>query len=581
MKGYLLPADFGLRLAGVKVLALLGAYLYILLLHWRPNYGPPGFFWLTFALLAAGNLALLTRFPTAGEQQERRQLISFFLDLLAVVYLTILHPHLYVLLVIGLAMISSFYNFVLPRSSGILVTSLSMVMLAFAVLIAMAGPGGEQAFQVSGPLTPREGLATLVLGLSLLLSTTWLVRRIRKSVDAMFKTTDDLAFELTSQAVDASISVDELEEKNQEIRTLLALLQNIVSVLDWDDLFSNVVLALRNRFRFDKFSLYLYREQGSALELAVELGADKVSGAAKSIGIGEGVVGWVFAQKKGVLIDDVRKDERYKEFSERGKRIRSLCCVPLVFRGETLGVMCLDSERPASFDPPAFAFLLELAPLISIAVSNSMSYVAVKEESHTDNLTGLRNHRGFMENLLPLLGDSYTEGFALAVMVLDIDNFKRINDTYGHQVGNLILIDLAEILKTFFRGSDLVGRFGGEEFIVVLNGTPADIAPRIAEQLRRKIESHQFPISLQKDAFKQVTVSIGLATTGDTNLEAEIASGSRSREHDVFLKNDTELAELIIENADQALYVAKREGKNQVRLSFQYPLAPAAEQLTA
>jgi diguanylate cyclase (GGDEF)-like protein len=142
---------------------------------------------------------------------------------------------------------------------------------------------------------------------------------------------------------------------------------------------------------------------------------------------------------------------------------------------------------------------MELAPLISIAVSNAMSYGAIKEESHTDNLTGLKNHRGFMENFLPLLADAYTDGFALSVMVLDIDNFKRINDTYGHQVGNLILIDLAEILRTFFRASDLVGRFGGEEFIVVLNGTPADIAPRIAEQLRRKVESHQFPISLQRD----------------------------------------------------------------------------------
>jgi diguanylate cyclase (GGDEF)-like protein len=479
-------------------------------------------------------------------------------------------------MLISLILISGFYNFVLPRAAGILVGSLTLSMYGFAILLGITAVSENGIIPVSEALQPMEGAAMAIFGVSILLSTTWIVRKIRRTVDTIYKATDDLAFDLTAQAIDASILVDELVEKNQEIQTLLALLQNIVSVLEWDELFKKVVVAFRNRFKFDKFSLYLYREDTAELELVVESGAEKVSGASRRIKPGEGVVGWCFSQNKGVLIHDVRNDQRYKEFSERGKRIRALCCVPLVFRGSALGVMCLDSEKAASFDEKAFAFLEELSPLISIAVSNSMSYVAVKEESHTDNLTGLKNHRGFMENFLPLLSDSYTDEFSLALMIMDIDNFKKINDTYGHQVGNLILTDLAEILKSFFRTSDLVARFGGEEFVVVLNGTPSDIAPRIAEQLRRKVEMHQFPISLQKDAFKQVTVSIGLATTSDTNLDPQIVSGSRSRgEADVYLRNDAEIAEAIIENADQALYVAKREGKNQVRLSFQFPVATA------
>jgi diguanylate cyclase (GGDEF)-like protein len=178
-----------------------------------------------------------------------------------------------------------------------------------------------------------------------------------------------------------------------------------------------------------------------------------------------------------------------------------------------------------------------------------------------------------MEIFLPLLSSGYCDEFSLALIIMDIDDFKKINDTYGHPVGNIVLTELAEILKNFFRGTDIVARFGGEEFVVVLNGTPPDIAPRIAEQLRRKIEAHQFPISLQRDAFKQVTMSLGLATSADTNLAPEIVTGSRGRaEQDVYVANVKELAELLIENADQALYVAKREGKNQVRLSFQYPI---------
>jgi len=576
VKGYLLPSDFGRKLALIKTVSLFGGFVYVWLTHYREaSHGPPWVFAGALVGLLLVNWAMLWRTSAEAEGQERLYLLSYFVDILAVSYLTILHPGLYLLMLIGLLIVTSFYNFVLPRTSGILVAVLSTTLYAFGLLIAI-DPGHN--LPMDEKLTPMQAAATMLLGLSLLIATTWLVRKVRRNVDKIYQVSDDLAYDLTSQAVDASILVDELVEKNQEIQTVLSVLSNIVSVLDWDDLFKNVVASLHHRFTFDKFSLYLYREAEGELELTVERGAEKASGAAKHIKPGDGVVGWCFSQSKGVVISDVREDARYREFSERGKRIRSLVCAPLVFRGEALGVICLDSEKPSSFDQKAGEFLSEIAPLISIAVSNSMSYVAVKEESHTDNLTGLKNHRGFMETFLPLLSDAYTDDFPLAVMALDIDFFKKINDTYGHQVGNLVLIEFANILKEFFRASDLVGRTGGEEFIVVLNGTPAEIAPRIAEQLRRKVETHQFPISLQKDAFKQVTISVGLATTADSNLTPEIATGSRSRgEPDVYLRNETEIATLLIENADQALYVAKDEGRNQVRLSFKYPLRESTE----
>jgi diguanylate cyclase (GGDEF)-like protein len=577
LKGYLLPSDFGRKLALIKTISLLGGFAFVWLTHYRPeSHGPPWVMAAVLGVLYALNWALLWNVPQGPDAHERRYLLSYFLDILAITYLTVFHSSLFLLLLIGLLIVTTFYNFVLPRSSGILIAALSVVLCGIAVLISV-DPGG--ALPVDEALEGSQAGANLLIGIVLLVATTWLVRKVRRTVDTIYSVSDELAFDLSSQAVDAEILCDELAEKNQEIQTVLSVLQNIVSVLDWDDLFKNVVAALHHRFNFDKFSLYLYREAEGELELTVERGAEKASGAAKHIKPGDGVVGWCFSQGRGVVISDVRTDERYREFSERGKRIRSLVCAPLVYRGEALGVICLDSEQIGSFDAKAGEFLNEIAPLISIAVSNSMSYVAVKEESFTDNLTGLKNHRGFMETFLPLLSNAYTDDFPLAIMVLDIDFFKKINDTYGHPVGNLVLIEFAKILREFFRASDLVGRVGGEEFAVVLNGTPSEIAPRIAEQLRRKVEQHQFPISLQKDAFKQVTVSVGVATTADNNLIPEIATGSRSRgEPDVYLRNEADIASQIFENADKALYVAKGEGRNQVRLSFQYPLreAPAA-----
>jgi diguanylate cyclase (GGDEF)-like protein len=576
VKGYLLPASFGLQLLIVKVVGLVGGYIFTWLSFASPEhagamyYGPPVLFWGTLAFFLAANSLLLLRLPSHPDHQERVYLLCFFLDLIAIGYMDFFQAPAYVPMLIGLAMVCGFYNFVLSRTSGIMTTGMVMVIYCLGVLSASQGIlAGELTF---GPL------AMIVLGLAVLFAVAYLVRKVRRTIDHVFTTTDELAFDLTSQAVDASILVDELIEKNREIQTLIQVLHDIVSVLEWDSLFKNIVQAFRHRFKFDKFSLYLYDSEKGVLELRHESGAEKLSSGLAAIRPGDGVVGWCYANKRGVVINDVRTDERYREFSERGKRIRSLCCVPLDYRGQQLGVLCLDSEKPSAFDERASGFLAELGPLISIAVQNSMNYVAVKEESHTDPLTGLKNRRGFMEIFLPLLSSSYCDDFSMALIIMDIDDFKKVNDTYGHPVGDLLLTDLAEILKTFFRGTDIVARFGGEEFVVVLNGTPPDIAPRIAEQLRRKVEAHQFPISLQRDAFKQVTLSLGLATTGDTNLKPEIISGSRGRqEQDVYVANVQELAEQLIENADQALYVAKREGKNQVRLSFQYPNAPQGE----
>jgi diguanylate cyclase (GGDEF)-like protein len=557
----------------VKLLVLFGGYLYVWLLHFAPAHGPAWVFWLSCLLFSAATVLLYSMFTSQPEKQERQYLVSLLIDLLALAYLCFLHPPMLLLLLIGLVIVCGFYVFVLPRTSGLLVAGLALMLYLSSALTGFyAGNIG---------LTPRDLAAEIVVGLAGILGVALLVRKVKRGIDAVYETADSLALELSTQAIDSAIAVEVMTERNREVQTLLQILQNIGSILEWDELFESIVQAFRNRFSFDKFSIYLYDKEQNQLALRVESGSDRATGAAKTVNPGQGIVGWCFEHAKPVLLDDVREDLRYTQFNERGKRIRSLASLPLVFRAERLGVLCLDSERVAAFDAKSFMFLESMAPLIANAVVNSISYTEVKTESFTDNLTGLYNHRGFMDKFLPLLQDAFTDEFPLAVIMIDIDDFKKVNDTYGHLVGNLILTDLSDILQSFFRGSDLVGRYGGEEFIVVLNNTPSDIAPRIAEQLRRKIEAHQFPISLQRDTFKQVTISMGVSCTGDSNLAVEIVRGSRLRgEPDVYLRNLDELAAQMIDNADQALYAAKREGKNVVMLShhYQMPQQPALDQ---
>ena len=555
-----------------KLIGFSTGYLFVWLLYFEESgiYGHPGIFWSSLVLMAVVNVCLFHYMAPTPENNERVYLYSLAIDMVTAIYLFMAEPRMILIFLIALVIINSFYNFVLPRGTGTLLTAFSAVLYIFSILLA------RKDQDVPSFHNNTEAAAYFLVGLGVLATATLLVRKIKRNIDEIYQVSNELVMDLTMQAISADISVESLVERNREIQTLLQILENIISVLDWEELFGKIVEALRNRFDFDKFSIYIYNQDNQRLDLKVESGDEAATGVARSIKLDQGVVGWCFSNREGVLIDDVAEDKRWESFNQRGKKIKSLACMPLMFRQEALGVLCLDSHRSKSFDADAFAFLQSIAPLISIAVSNSLSYTTVKTESHTDNLTGLNNHGGFMEKFIPMLNEAYCKDISLGLIYMDLDHFKAINDSYGHLVGNLVIQELAQILKTFFRTTDLVGRWGGEEFTVVLRGTPPEIAPRIAEQLRRKIEAHQFPISLQKDAFKQVTISIGLATTADTNLTPEVSRGSRSAgEGDVFLKNVNEIAALLVDNADHALYTSKNSGRNQVMLSKYYPISQA------
>ncbi|HIE35102.1 MAG TPA: GGDEF domain-containing protein [Campylobacterales bacterium] len=159
-----------------------------------------------------------------------------------------------------------------------------------------------------------------------------------------------------------------------------------------------------------------------------------------------------------------------------------------------------------------------------------------KTESQIDFLTGLVNRRRFDRALLELLNDLHTKNYPFSLILLDIDNFKKINDKYGHPGGDKVLQEVATILKNFLRANAIVSRFGGEEFAVILPGSKLDEAEHIAQRLRKAIENRSFHIDDLK-----VTASFGVT-------EAK--------------KDDT--LESIYERADKALYKAKKSGKNIV-----------------
>ncbi len=169
-----------------------------------------------------------------------------------------------------------------------------------------------------------------------------------------------------------------------------------------------------------------------------------------------------------------------------------------------------------------------------------------KKEASIDFLTQVANRASFDRALSDMINDFYKRNYPFALIMIDIDNFKKINDTYGHQAGDYVLKELARLLKSQLRARDVIARYGGEEFAILLPGVSFSQAIRVAERLRKSVEKHLFKYGEQ---VIPVTVSVGVAMMRDGFDETAI-----------------------IEKADKALYLAKRSGKNQVKTDLDVEL---------
>lgn len=213
--------------------------------------------------------------------------------------------------------------------------------------------------------------------------------------------------------------------------------------------------------------------------------------------------------------------------------------IPLMIENEIIGVLNLNDNEKGFFNVGDLDFSLNVSEFVAISISNALLFEKVEKLSVTDGLTGLDNHQQMQSILKNEVFRCQRYSSSLSVIMLDIDHFKNVNDTYGHQKGDDILLDFASIMKKFCRSNDVAARYGGEEFVLVLPETKVKGAVYIAERIREEMASQTFQ---HKGTDFNVTVSCGIAEF-DSNL----------------IKGPADL----IKVADEALYKAKHEGRNR------------------
>ena len=273
-----------------------------------------------------------------------------------------------------------------------------------------------------------------------------------------------------------------------------------------------------------------------------------------TISFSEGITGWATRNREAVHCNQAHLDPRVRTVPGTPLEPEALICVPLVARGQIKGALNIYREGDGvAFSETEFEIAKRFGDAAALALDNAEIRASLEHQARTDSLTGLFNHSVFYERLLQSLQESSRTHQPLAVLMLDIDDFKHVNDVHGHAVGDELLRFLAEALRAIVRPEDVICRLGGEEFAVVMDSCGGDDAVRVAERVQSRLAEVDFP------GIGRMTVSAGL---------------SLGPEHAM---NPRELAAC----AEAAMMTAKAQGKNQVVLydevSARRPDAPGIE----
>ncbi|HEY6068703.1 MAG TPA: diguanylate cyclase [Gaiellaceae bacterium] len=326
----------------------------------------------------------------------------------------------------------------------------------------------------------------------------------------------------------------------ESYRRLADVFHEVLAEQSLDTLFDRISDALADLVPHDALTIYEADEPRRLLTpvWARDKWAEKIL--ADTCPFGQGLTGWGVEHRESVRVNQAHLDPRVMTVAGTpADEPEALITIPLIARGSIKGALNVYRlGETASFDDDEFELAKRFGDAAALALDNAQIRARLEHQAQTDPLTGLYNHRAFHERLRRALADASRSHESVSIVMLDIDDFKRVNDIFGHGSGDEILRSLADTLKDSVRATDIVYRLGGEEFAVILTSR----APRSAEGLARRLVARIGAVEF--DPAGRITVSVGLA---------------RSPDHAM---NPREL----VACAEAAMMAAKARGKNQIVL---------------
>lgn len=325
----------------------------------------------------------------------------------------------------------------------------------------------------------------------------------------------------------------EIERKTQQVSSLYEISKDMSACLTFEDIFDIFSSVLKKTFRFRLARLVFLKGSKDQIDSIYEIELGRSYAKAAPDNFDRELIDAIFESGKDVLISQA-DDSPYSKRLSIIKDFDTLIGIPLVSEEKIAGILYIENIPRMYFEN----FLI-LAGQFAIQLQKVILYKKVQDMAITDSLTEVFTRRYFLERFREEIRRSMRRKSAMSFLMIDLDYFKEKNDKFGHLVGDVILRETALVLKSTLREIDIIGRYGGEEFSVVLAGISREGALLAAERLRSSVEHSVFKAYDEKVS---ITISIGISVFPEDGVD-----------------EDT-----LIETADRALYKAKEKGRNRV-----------------
>ncbi len=336
-------------------------------------------------------------------------------------------------------------------------------------------------------------------------------------------------------------------ERNQEIlRTFQQIELQLLSCHRLGDLLDMLLVNLKEYFSLDGISLFLFDPEGAAQSL-LECYDSPNQQQWLSFYHDYPELRNLYIKTDKPVLTTPSYDLKNRLFPGQ-RAIQSCAMLPLERQGLLIGSLHLGSADPQRYtERVATDYVGHMASVISVCIENAISQETLRQLSIIDVLTKVNNRRSFDQELIRELSRASRNQYSISCLFVDLDHFKRINDSYGHQTGDKVLTEAAQVIKAQLRSTDFMARYGGEEFAVLLPGCDSSRAKRVAETVRQAVSKITF-YSEDGQAFN-VTLSVGVACCfPQPHPESDIL-------------ND---AHQLVANSDKGVYQAKEAGRNCV-----------------
>jgi diguanylate cyclase (GGDEF)-like protein len=337
-----------------------------------------------------------------------------------------------------------------------------------------------------------------------------------------------------SVAVENARLFAEEQRRSKQLSFLNAISQTAISSEDAEQMLADIVAEIQKNFHFDHIGIGILDYVTKDIEIRAEAGTT-AQAKGKRIPLGSGIVGRVARTGERALVHNAGEGHLLGVLPDS----QAVLCIPITYGESLLGVLNVEScQEGAFFSPQDVLIMNTLADLLATALHNSFVFQKLQQQSITDGLTGIKTRRFFWEALSSEWKRASRSGRAFSVVLIDLDKFKEVNDTHGHLEGDLVLARVGRLLEQRCRQSNVVARYGGDEFIILMPETGVEQAQALAERLR---------LWLSQDAMlaeHHITGSFGVASFPGHGFSAED----------------------IIRVADAGMYAAKHEGGDRVSI---------------